>query len=70
MSAVDTLKNWFGDLPQDDKKEVVRFLYGGKALISEGTFFGPNPALITKGLFVGTAPISSQRVCTTCGRPL
>lgn len=68
--AVDFLRSWFEGLPRDDQREVVRFLYDGKAILEEGVYLGPRPGLVTKGLFVGPAPSSSGSVCQACGRPL
>jgi hypothetical protein len=70
MSASENLKKWFQELPDSDKREVLQFLYGGKALLSKGVYLGPQPGLVERGLYVGPAPSSSSSVCSQCGRPL
>jgi hypothetical protein len=69
MGATENLKKWFDELSNSDKREVVQFLYGGKALLNEGLYMGPRPGLVQKGLFLGPAPTASAGVCSTCGRP-
>lgn len=70
--AVTNLKNWFDRLERNQQIDVVQFLYGGKALITEGLYCGPVPGLVSKGLFCGPAPTSSVQTgrCPTCGRPM
>jgi hypothetical protein len=69
MSASENLKKWFDGLPLTQQREVVQFLYGGKALLTEGMYMGPRPGLVQKGLYCGPAPTTSANVCPTCGRP-
>jgi hypothetical protein len=68
MSASDTLKKWFDELPTSEKREVIQFLYGGKLLLNEGLYMGPRPGAVYKGLFLGPVPSSSTNVCPTCGK--
>lgn len=68
--AVDDMRSWFAKLSQDDQKDVVTFLYGGKALLIKGLYVGPRPELVTtRGLFVGPVPTATAGTCPTCGKP-
>jgi hypothetical protein len=67
-TVVQNLKEWFKELDYSERLEVVKFLYGGKALLRKGMYTGPYPTLIDEGLHVGPVPISSS-TCPTCGRP-
>lgn len=68
-SAVEVLKTWFKRLSDTEQQEVLKFLYGGKALLRKGQYVGPYPSLVTEGLHCGPAP-QSGGTCPTCGRPL
>jgi len=67
-TAVQTLTSWFDALTLSEQREVVKFLYSGKALLTEGIYTGPYPTLVDRGLHVGPVPVSSNS-CPTCGRP-
>jgi hypothetical protein len=68
--AVDDLKQWFAKLPEDEKREVLRFVYGSKLLVTKGLYTGPIPEQVTtRGLYVGPAPTGSTPACSQCGRP-
>lgn len=67
--AVTGLKEWFNKLSDLEKRNVVEFLYEGKVMLREGTYVGPRPSQVTRGLHVGPAPSSSVNVCSACGRP-
>jgi len=69
MSAPETLKKWFDELPAFEQREVVEFLYGGRALLQEGMYLGPYPKAVFKGLHCGPVPTSSASTCPTCGKP-
>lgn len=69
MAAPENLKDWFDKLSRPEQQEVVKFLYGGKILMTEGMYMGPRPGLVQRGLYCGPAPSSSQSVCPTCGKP-
>lgn len=68
-TSVNVLKQWFAKLARNEQEEVVKFLYGGKALLRKGMFVGPYPDLIDEGLHCGPIPTSSTRSCPSCGRP-
>lgn len=68
MSASDSLKTWFDGLSRQEQEEVVRYLYGGKMLLQEGMYLGPQPGTVYKGLHLGPVP-SGGASCPTCGRP-
>jgi hypothetical protein len=70
MSAVEKLRDWFDKLGQTEQQEIVRFLYGGPVLLKEGMYLGPHPEMVQKGLHCGPIPMSSVRICQSCGRPL
>ncbi len=70
-STVQSLKSWFDALNIEQQKEVVEFLYGGKALHHRGLYCGPLPGLVTKGLYCGPAPAAAaSQTCPVCGRPM
>jgi hypothetical protein len=75
-NVTETLQTWFTNLPRDQQEEVIQFLYDGKVLFRKGSYYGPMPGLVTKGLHCGPAPqsISLNRnlttKCPTCGRAL
>ncbi len=52
------LKSWFGNLSQEEKLEVLKFLYPMK----------DETTLITEGLNLGPRPSSRNDVCPKCGR--
>jgi hypothetical protein len=66
--AVSNLKEWFNKLSRSEQEEIVRFLYGGKALEIKGLYVGPDPNLVNRGLFCGPQPAPSSSKCPTCGR--
>lgn len=69
MTSVERLKNWFGEISQDEQQEVLKFLYG-RNLLKKGLYSGPYPETLTEGLHVGPVPTSSATsACPTCGRP-
>lgn len=75
-NAVDNLQEWFDGLSRSQQEEVINFLYGGKAILREGQYFGPYPGLTVKGLHCGPAPLAATvshnvpQICPTCRRPL
>ena len=43
-TAVEALKDWFNDeLTDDQKREVVGFLYSGKGYLRKGLYAGRSP---------------------------
>ena len=68
-TATGNLRTWFENLERYQQREVLQFLYG-KTLVVEGGYMGPDPDLVSQGLFVGPAPQQSQRACPYCRRPL
>ena len=74
-SAPTILKEWFDDLSDVQKLEVLKFVYGSvftRKTFTEGIYCGPPPDMIKKGgLFTGPAPSSTgdSSVCPTCKRP-
>lgn len=75
-TAPEILRDWFEGLSDEQKQEVLRFVYGSaytRKALKEGTYCGPAPEMIKKGgLYTGPAPSgmqSSPSVCPGCGRP-
>lgn len=68
MSVVTDLASWFDRLDANEKEEVIKFLYGGKILLKEGTYVGRYPNAIAKGLHCGPIPRLSANACPTCGK--
>jgi len=68
-SNVTALKNWFNKLSDDDKKDVITFLYGNEGLMLDGVYCGPKPGIATEGLYLGPPPQSSSDSCPRCGKP-
>jgi hypothetical protein len=75
-SVTTLLTEWFNGLTDEEKKEILRFLYGSAyrtMKLVEGEYCGPAPDLIKKGgLFTGPSPSmgsSDSSVCPTCGKP-
>ncbi len=68
--AVENLEKWFSALTDQQRNEVLDFLYGGKVLMTKGEYVGPSPELVKKGLFTGPAPAQNSAVCGACQRPL
>jgi len=63
---IETFENWYKNLSDDQKKQLLDYIFNNKIKpINEG-FFAGNIGILTKGLFSG--PIGSQRVCPTCGK--
>lgn len=69
-TAVRNLQEWFDELSADNQQAVIDFLYG-RLVVSRGSYYGPNPQIVTKGLSLGPKPATFQatQVCPTCGRP-
>jgi hypothetical protein len=70
--AKQNLDAWFEKLSNDERKDVLRYLYGDQDLrvtqpVVEGLYLGPSPGLEKKGYHLGPAP---TRACPTCGRPM
>jgi len=64
---IETFENWYNSLSSDQKKYLLDYIFNNKIKpINEG-FFAGNIGKLEKGLFSG--PISSQKVCPTCGKP-
>lgn len=70
-TAVHNLQEWFDKLSTADKVEVINFLYEG-VIVHKGSYYGPHPQVLFKGLNIGPKPtaIQSPQVCPTCKRPL
>jgi len=68
--AVYNLQEWFNQLPESAKHEVIAFLYEGQAF-TQGLYYGPNPQIVKFGLYMGPKPVSTQQtsICPTCKRP-
>ena len=70
---IEALQNWFDKLDVNDKKEVIKFLYGENRL-SVGTFdsvyLGPLPEIANEGLYLGPPPQWFPKSCPKCGTKL
>jgi hypothetical protein len=64
------LESWFNKLEDNDKKEVIKFLYGEERKTKivgtfDGIYSGPVPGL--EGYRLGPPPQSSIILCPKCG---
>ena len=64
---IETFENWYKGLTEDQKKQLLDYIFNNKIKSLNEGFFSGNIGKLEKGLFSG--PISSQRVCPTCGKP-
>lgn len=66
--VVEKFEKFYQDLSSEDKSLLLKHILNSKIMnLNEGYYSGPS-GTITKGLFTG--PSNSQRVCSTCKRPL
>lgn len=61
MDKIEKIKQLFGSLTDNEKKEVIEFI--NKEVQSEDSKG-------TKGIFAGPLPSSEKDVCEKCGKPL
>jgi hypothetical protein len=63
----ETFENWYKGLTDDQKKHLLDYIFNNKIKSLNEGFFAGNIGSLEKGLFSG--PITTQRVCPTCGKP-
>ena len=64
---IETFETWYKGLTDDQRKQLLDYIFNNKIKSLNEGFFAGNIGKLEKGLFSG--PISSQRVCPTCGKP-
>ncbi len=68
-TIVEVFKGWFNnELSDEQKRELVDFLYGGKGYLRKGVYAGPIPGLVTEGVHCGPVPQLAVTSCPMCGR--
>ncbi|USH01085.1 hypothetical protein K6Q96_09035 [Grimontia kaedaensis] len=71
MSNKTTFDNWFKNLSESEKDEILSHILSTKLdVTNEGFFSGPSGNTLEKGLFTGPSGSSGHQVCGGCGRPL
>lgn len=69
MSATQMFDQWYNNLREDQKEEVLQHVLNKKCnLVCEGLFTGPT-GMFTKGLFVAPSGTSQSNLCPLCGNP-
>lgn len=63
---IETFENWYKGLTEDQKKQLLDYIFNNKIKSLNEGFFAGNIGKLDRELFSG--PISSQRVCPTCGK--
>jgi len=64
---IETFENWYKGLTEDQKKQLLDYIFNNKIKSLNEGFFAGNIGQLEKGLF--SVPISSQKICPTCGKP-
>ncbi|MEG6586321.1 hypothetical protein [Dendrosporobacter sp. 1207_IL3150] len=64
--AIEAFENWYETMSQAEKDNLDKHLLN-KFLLTEGVFAGPT---MRKNAGLNAGPVSSLRVCPSCGRPI
>lgn len=70
-SKVDEFFEWFTELTDDEKQQVISAVIDPDTVIKKGLYSGPLPMFMGEGRFSGPAPTHNaklSRVCSKCGR--